>query len=141
MTRWQLRLVHTGEQLRNAGFPTFFFDTHVPYPLRKAWIREALRFPFSKKPGMCLFSTILNCSGEPPVVMKGQRVRAWLGRAGYTPEVIGRRLGTNRFACFTNRSMEDSYLTSQVENLFAEPASWELDGDTWLAPHSHARPD
>ena len=130
MTRWQLRLVNTGVQLRLAGFPAFFFDTHVPYPLHKAWIRETLRFDFSKKPGMSLFSTILNCSREQALPMKGNQVRGWLGQADYTPEVISRRLTTRRFACFTDHSLEDTYLTSQVEHLFAAPAPWELDRET-----------
>src|SRR5271163_1829992 len=56
--KWQRRLVNTGRQLRELGYPALNFDGHVPYPLRKEWVGEALRFAFAAKPGMCVFSTI-----------------------------------------------------------------------------------
>jgi hypothetical protein len=130
MSPWQLRMVNTGVKLRNAGYPAFFFDGHVPYPLRKAWVKEVLRFDFAKKPGMCLFSTILNCCREPGMPMKGHRVRAWLGGIGLEPGVVDARLVKNRFACLTGDSLKNTHIVSRVEQLFSESAPWELDGAT-----------
>jgi hypothetical protein len=130
MTRWQLRMVNTGQQLRNAGYPALFFDAHVPYPLRKVWVKEVLRFDFAKKPGMCVFSTILNCCQEPGTPMKGQNVRAWLGKMELAPRVIDRRLARNKFACLNGDSLNDPYIVSRVEQLFPESAPWELDAAT-----------
>jgi hypothetical protein len=131
MTSWQLRMVNTGVQLRNAGFSSFFYDAHVPYPLRKLWVREVLRFNFAKKPGMSLFSTILNCCQEPGMAMKGQHVRAWLGAKGLEPRVVDSRLAKNRFACLTGDSMDNAHIVSRLEQLFPDPAPWELDAATW----------
>jgi hypothetical protein len=131
MTRWQLRMINTGMQLRKAGYPAFFFDAHIPYPLRKAWVKEVLRFDFAKKTGMCLFSTILNCCPEVGMPMKGHHVRAWLGTKGLAPRVVDSRLSKNRFACLTGESMNNDYLISRLEQLFPEPAPWELDAPAW----------
>jgi hypothetical protein len=127
MTPWQLRMIHTGNKLRDAGYSSRFFDAHVPYPLHKAWVKEALRFDFARKPGMCVFSTILNCCGEPGMPMQGQRVRAWLGEAALPPEVVDSRLARNRFACLTGDSLNNAHLVSRIEQLFPHPAPWELD--------------
>ena len=127
MSPWELRMVHTGVKLREAGYPAYFFDAHVPYPLRKVWVKEALRFDFAKKPGMYVFSTILNCCADSGLPMKGQRVRAWLGEADLAPHVVDSRLAKNRFACLTADSLNNAHIVSQIEHLFTDPAPWEMD--------------
>ena len=127
MTSWQLRMVNTGRKLRSAGFPALLFDAHIPYPIRKCWVKEALRFDFASKPGMCIFSTILNACCEAGVSMEGQRVRAWLGGVGLARNVIDARLSKNMFACLTGESLSNPYLISRIEQLFPEPGPWELD--------------
>jgi hypothetical protein len=131
LTKWQLRLVHTGLRLRNAGYPAMNFDAHVPYPLHKEWVKEALRFDFAAKPGMCVFSTILNCGKEPGASLDKQHVRAWLGKPDLAEHTVDARLARCQFACLTDKSMENNYIVSTVEQLFPEPAPWELDAATW----------
>jgi hypothetical protein len=131
LTKWQLRLVNTGQRLRSAGFPALNFDAHVPYPLRKEWVKEALRFDFAVRPGMCVYSTIINCSGEPGDLIEGKHIRAWLPDANMSKGKIDTRLAKCRFACLTDKSMENNYIVSCIEQLFPDPAPWELDGATW----------
>lgn len=131
LTKWQLRLLNTGLRLRTAGYPAMNFDCHVPYPLRKDWVREALRFDFAAKPGMCVFSTIINCGKEPGVPLRSKPVRAWLGKADMAEHVIEARLANRQFACLTDKSLENSYLVSRVEQLFPKPTPWELDAAKW----------
>jgi len=131
MNRWQRRLVNTGQHLRNLGYSAMNFDGHVPYPVRKAWVKEILRFDFAAKPGMCLFSTILNCSNEPGAPLDSRPVRGWLGSADLDRRVIDRKLAQNQFACLNAQSVENAYLVSKLEHLFPDPAPWELDAATW----------
>ena len=133
MNKWQLRLVNTGSRLRNAGYPAMNFEGHVPYYLRKEWIREALRFDFAVKPGMCVHSTILNCSGECGEPMDSSPVRAWLGAAHLSVDAIDRKLAKSRFASLNNESLRNPYIVSRVEQLFPKPAPWELDSASWVA--------
>jgi len=126
-TRWQLRLVNTGQRLRDAGYPAKNFDTHIPYPLSKEWVKEALRFDFAARPGMCLFSTILNCSMELGEPLKSRHIRGWLTQADLAERVVDARLARCQFACLTDKSVENSHIVSRVEQLFPEPAPWEMD--------------
>jgi hypothetical protein len=130
-TKWQLRLVNTGQRLRSAGYPAMDFDAHIPYPLRKEWVKDALRFDFAARPGMCVFSTILNCSKELGEPLRNQHIRGWLAKADMAEEVVDTRLARCQFACLTDRSMENSHIISRVEQLFPEPAPWELDAASW----------
>jgi len=129
--RWQHRLVNTGRRLRRQGYGAKDFDAHVPYPLRKEWIKEALRFDFATDPGMCVFSTILNCSKEEGVPLGSEPVRGWLGRANMGVKTVKAKLAKNRFACLNASSLDNSYIVSRLEQLFPEPAPWELDGTNW----------
>jgi hypothetical protein len=131
LNRWERRLVNTGQQLRNLGYRAMNFDGHIPYPVRKDWIKEALRFDFAKKPGMCIFSTILNCSKERGAPLDSQHVRAWLGGADMSRRLIDAKLANNQFACLNAQSLENAYLVSRLEELFPEPAPWELDAARW----------
>ncbi len=131
MNRWQLRLVNTGRRLRKAGFRANNFDGHVPYPLRKDWIREVLRFDFAEQPGMCLFSTILNCSGERGARLDSREIRGWLGKRDMEASEVDKKLRMNQFACLNDASVENPYIVSRLEQLFPKPAPWELDAPTW----------
>jgi len=128
---WQRRLINTGLKLRNAGYPAMNFEGHIPYPLRKDWIKEALRFDFAAKPGMCVHSTIINCSGEIGIPLNSGFVRGWLGKAEMTEREIDKGLAENQFASINGDSIKNSYLISRVEQLFPEPAPWELDAKIW----------
>ena len=130
--KWQRRLVKTGRRLRSLGYPAKNFDGHVPYPLRKEWVREALRFDFAAKPGMCVFSTILNCSHEAGARLDSQPVRGWLGSLDMTAREVEAKLAKNQFACLNANSLDNPYIVSRLEQLFPEPAPWELDAATWL---------
>jgi hypothetical protein len=130
-TKWHLRLINTGQRLRDAGYPAMNFDAHLPYPLRKAWVREALRFDFTVKPGMCVFSTILNCSKQPGKAIENRHIRGWLPNAETTDEVVDARLGRCQFACLADDSLKNNYIVRRMEQLFPEPAPWELDAATW----------
>jgi hypothetical protein len=107
------------------------FDGHVPYPLHKDWVKESLRFDFAAKPGMCIFSTILNCSREPGTLLGSQHVRAWLGPADLADRVVDARLARCQFACLTDKSLDNKYIVSRIEQLFPDPAPWELDATVW----------
>jgi hypothetical protein len=131
MNRWQRRLVNTGKRLRGAGYGCMNFDGHVPYPVCKAWARDTLRFDFATRPGMCLFSTILNCSKQRGVPLNSQRVRGWLGSTDMPARVVDAKLARNRFACLNADSLDNGYVVSRLEQLFSEPAPWELDAATW----------
>lgn len=137
-TKWLRRLHETGSRLRAAGYPALNFDVHVPLPMRKAWIRETLRFDFGARPGMCVYSTIVNCSRDPGSFIKSNRIRAWLCEADIPDRVVDRRLAKGQFACLTDRSLDHKYLVSRIEELFPDPAPWELDGETWK-PLSRSR--
>jgi hypothetical protein len=128
---WQQRLVNTGQRLRSAGYPAMNYDSHIPFPLRKEWVKEVLRFDFSVKPGMCIFSTILNCSKELGEPLNSQSVRGWLGKQNITESAVDIKLAKNQFASLNNESVNNSYIISRVEHLFCEPAPWELDAATW----------
>jgi len=129
--RWQLRLVNTGQKLRRAGYRAMNFDGHIPYPLRKQWIKEVLRFDFASNPGMCVFSTIINCSKEHGVPLDSQRVRGWLGKSGLTARQIDAKLAKNQFVCLNARSLDNVYIVSRLEQIFPDPAPWELDAASW----------
>jgi hypothetical protein len=129
--KWQRRLVNTGDKLRRLGFSTLNFDGHIPYPLKKEWVKEALRFDFAAKPGMCVFSTILNCCNEPRRRLDSQRVRGWLGGVNLTERQVDSKLARNRFACLNANTLNNKYIVSRLEQLFPEPAPWELDGMKW----------
>jgi hypothetical protein len=129
--RWERRLVNTGVRLRSLGYPARNFDGHVPYPLRKDWVKEALRFDFAAKPGMCVFSTILNCSRERGPRLDSQPVRGWLGGADMAQSAVDAKLGKNRFACLNPNSLDNAYLVAKLEQMFPEPAPWELDAANW----------
>jgi hypothetical protein len=127
MTSWDKRLVNTGVQLREAGLPSLNFEGHIPYPLRKEWIANALRFNFAVPPGMCVFSTILNGAQQPADHLEEAETRAWLGDPKLEPAEIDRKLAYNHFACLSDGSLANDYLVSRIEALFPEPAPWELD--------------
>jgi len=131
LSGWQRRLLNTGKRLRRFGFPAMNFDGHVPYPLRKAWVKEVLRFDFAAKPGMCLFSTIINCGHEPGLPLNSQRIRGWLGRENMPARIVDAKLAKNQFACLNANSLRNPYIVSKLERLFPEPAPWELDGAAW----------
>jgi hypothetical protein len=131
MNRWERRLVNTGQRLRRAGYRAMNFDGHVPYPLRKEWVREALRFDFASGPGMCVFSTILNCSKERGAPLAHQRVRGWLGKPDMEKRTIDKKLARNQFACLNAGSINNSYIVARLEELFSRPAPWELDAANW----------
>jgi hypothetical protein len=131
MNKWQLRLVNTGTRLRSAGYPAMNFEGHVPYRLQKEWIREALRFDFAVKPGMCVHSTIINCSGERGEPLDSYPVRAWLGMPHISADVVSKKLSRCRFASLNGDSLKNSHIVSTVEQLFPDPAPWELDGASW----------
>jgi hypothetical protein len=131
LSRWRRRLANTGRRLRSAGYQAMNFDGHIPYPLRKKWVSEALRFDFARKPGMCVFSTILNCSNEPGAPLDSQPVRGWLGQADMAKRVVDAKLAKNRFACLNAKSLQNAYVVSRLEQLFPDPAPWELDGAKW----------
>lgn len=137
-TKWLRRLHETGSRLRAAGYPALNFDVHVPLPMRKAWIRETLRFDFGARPGMCVYSTIINCSRDPGTLIERNRVRGWLCEADIPDGVVDRRLTKSQFACLTDRSLGHKYLVSKIEELFPDPAPWELDAATWR-PLSQSR--
>lgn len=128
LTFWQRRLVSTGKRLREAGYPALNFDGHIPYPLRKEWIRDALRFDFPTRPGMCVFSTIINCGREPGEPIDAGRVRAWLGGTEITDRAVDSKLAKNKFACLNNGSLSNPYVVAKMEEMFPHPAPWELDG-------------
>jgi hypothetical protein len=129
---WDRRLVNTGRILRNQGYSAKNFDGHVPYPLRKEWIREVLRFDFGAKPGMCVFSTILNCSHGPAFPLSSERIRGWLGRDDMAADVVDAKLAKNQFACLNESSMDNGHIVSRLEQLFPEPAPWEIDAARWV---------
>lgn len=129
--RWEQRLVNTGHKLRNLGYPAKDFDAHVPYPIRKRWVKQALQFDFATPPGMCVFSTILNCSKQPGIPLRSQRVRGWLGSPEMAPSAIDAKLARNQFACLNPDSLANSHIVSRLEQLFPEPAAWELDAERW----------
>jgi hypothetical protein len=126
MTSWQKRLVNTGTRLRAAGYSAYNFDTHVPQLLKKAWIYEVLRFDFAAKPGMCLFSAVMNSNGIVGELLSGAPVRGWLGGADVTPRTVKKRTRHNRFTCLTNASVSNLFLKQYIEALFPNPAPWEL---------------
>ena len=133
--RWEQRLVNTGQKLRNSGYPAKDFDAHVPYPIRKTWVKDALQFDFATAPGMCVFSTILNCSRQRGLPLESQRVRAWLGGAEMKPSAIDAKLAKNQFACLNPDSLDNSHIVLRMEQLFPEPAPWELDAAQWRRRH------
>jgi hypothetical protein len=117
------------------------FDVHIPYPLRKEWMKEALRFDFATEPGMCLFSTILNCSNELGAPLNSQPVRGWLGRAYMAARVVDAKLAKNQFASLNSRSLHNPYIVSRLEQLFPDRAPWELDAWPSIAPTNLAKHD
>jgi len=129
--QWERRLVNTGRVLRNHGYPAKNFDGHIPYPVKKDWIRQVLRFDFGEQPGMCLFSTILNCSGQSALPLSSDRVRGWLGSNDMAADVVDAKLAKNQFACLNEDSMDNRYVVSRLEQLFPEPAPWEIDAIRW----------
>jgi hypothetical protein len=131
LSRWQRRLTNTGRKLRTAGYRAMDFDGHVPYPLRKDWIKDALRFNFASKPGMCVFSTIINCGKQRGARLDSQPVRGWLGSADMSARLVDAKLAKNQFACLNAHSMDNSYVVSRLEQLFPEAAPWELDAAKW----------
>ena len=131
MNKWQLRLVNTGVRLRSAGYPAMNFEGHVPYPLRKDWIREALRFDFAAKPGMCVHSTIINCSREEGEPLESGPVRGWMGDEDMEAHEVDIKFARNRFASLNNKSTRNASIMSKVELLFPDPAPWELDAASW----------
>jgi hypothetical protein len=133
ITGWQRRLFHTGQRLRAAGYRALNFDGHVPYPLRKAWIKEALRFDFAARPGMCIFSTILNCSRRSGVPLDSQCVRGWLGQKNMDPRLVDEKIAANQFVCLNAHSLRNPHTVARLERLFFEPAPWEADGAAWPA--------
>ena len=131
MNRWEHRLVNTGKRLRAAGYRARNFDGHVPYPLRKDWVKEALRFDFAARPGMCVFSTILNCSRERGTPLDSQPVRGWLGKPDLKERKVDKKLAKNQFACLNAASPNNIHVVSRLERLFPDPGPWELDAAKW----------
>ena len=125
--KWMQRLWHTGNILRKAGLNTNRFDCHLPYPMRKVWIREALRFDYCKKPGMCVFSTILNASGASPELIGRKAVRGWMGNEKTAAATVDQVLKEFRFGCMSASSIQNPYTVSRLSALFADPAPWEQD--------------
>ena len=78
------------------------------------WMREALRFDFATKPGMCAYSTIVNSRKKPGAPVKGQHVRARLDKPDMAEHVADARLSRCQIACFTDKSMENSYIVSRI---------------------------
>jgi len=127
LNRWQVRLVNTGRQLRRLGFTSLNFDCHIPYALRKKWLKNVLRFNFAESPGMCLFSTILNSSRVQAGRLDKEPIRAWLGSKDMSGRVIDGKLSRNQFACLNELSLQNRRIVSRVEQLFPYAAPWELD--------------
>ena len=138
LNRWERRLVNTGRRLRSAGYRALNFDGHVPYPLRKDWVKDALRFDFATRPGMCVFSTILNCSKERGAPLDSQHVRGWLGKPDLGERAIDKKLARNQFACLNANSLHNPYIVSRLEQHFPKPAPWELDAAHWPRPSRRA---
>jgi hypothetical protein len=134
LNRWQVRLVNTGRQLRRLGFSSLNFDCHIPYPLRKKWLKNVLRFNFAASPGMCLFSTILNCSKVRASRLDREPIRAWLGSRDMSAGIIDAKLSRNQFACLNELSLQNPRIVSRLEQRFPYAAPWERD-----AAHSPRR--
>jgi hypothetical protein len=127
LNKWQLRMINTGVRLRRAGYPALNFDSHVPHPMHKDWVKEALRFDFSVKPGMCVSSTIVNCSREPGLPLDSEPVRAWLGNVDFPKREVDALLSKCQFASLAEKSLDNHYFVSKLKKLFPDAAPWELD--------------
>lgn len=131
---WNQRLVNTGKQLRAAGLPAFNFEGHVPYPLRKEWCFNALRFSYGNKPGMTVFSTILNANRVTGDHLKSDTVRGWLG-GNPSFRTIDHKSQINRFVCLNGDSVKNQECTRYFDEIFRDPAPWEL--DLYVPPTDH----
>jgi hypothetical protein len=127
LTKWQLRMINTGNRLRSAGYPAMNFDSHVPHPLRKDWVKDALRFDFAVKPGMCTSSTIVNCGREQGLPLDSEPIRAWLGGADIPKREVDAMLAKCQFASLAEKSLDNGYIVLRMKQLFPDPAPWELD--------------
>jgi len=126
MNKWEKRVVNTGQRLREAGFSAFHFEGHIPYKLYKGWIREALRFDFVTSPGMCVHTTILNCSPEIGERADSRSLRAWLGKKDISEREIENSLTKCHFIGINNEALRNGHVVRRLQELFPEPAPWEL---------------
>ena len=132
---WQERLIATGEFLKGRGVPCpLYYDGHIPYLLTRDQVQAAISCDFGASPGYTVMSLLYGLTPPAGVAraIHSQRIRAGLYSDDERPALIDDKLGKNRFYSIGNGSPDCWYLVASIEELFAEPAEWELDGADWV---------
>ncbi len=126
---WRRQVGRTHTTLASRGYTTFEFEGHIPYPLKKEWLQNVLRFNFGAGANT-LFTTILNCAGVPAARLDSQRIRGRIHSLKLTEAQVRQKWTENQFGTLNNGTERHPAVRAIFKNRFSEPAPWELDQKT-----------
>jgi hypothetical protein len=127
---WQKRLHHTMAYLKTRDFPTFDFDGHVPYPMRKSRVAELLHHPYAHGDGLTIFTLYFNAvmAAEGAVSIREKPTRAGIYARDVAPHTVAEKLAANLFCSCGSLTPQNWFFPAAMEARFPHPTAHELDG-------------